>query len=88
MGNNLSKKLADIKLKSNIHNVETLKNRLKVLSSQADYNKFREKYETEKIERHNKIQEEAHLEKQEIEEKLKYRFDNSEKKVKHEKLKV
>jgi hypothetical protein len=57
VGENLSKRVVDKQMKSNINNVEALKNRLKVLSSQADYNRFRSKFQTEKIERHQKIHE-------------------------------
>ena len=59
VGENLSKRVIDKYMRNNVHNVETLKNRLKVLSSQADYNRHRTKYQTEKIERHNKIHEQT-----------------------------
>lgn len=55
VGENLSKRVIDKHMRINVHNVEMLKNRIKVLSSQADYNRFKTKYQTEKIERYNRI---------------------------------
>lgn len=43
-----------------------MKNRIKVLTSQAEYNQFREKYQSSKIERHYQIHEEVMKEKEEI----------------------
>jgi len=36
-----------------------MKNRIKVLTSQAEYNRYRSKYQAEKIEKYMKINEES-----------------------------
>ena len=75
-------------MRSNVHHVEALRNRLKVLSSQADYNRFRTKFQTEKLERHGRIHEQALLERQQIEQKLKSRVNASERKERAERMKL
>ena len=62
----LSRRQAEKILKSNLNNVEIMKNRIKVLTSQSEYNQFREKYQSSKIEKHYQIHEEVMKEKEEI----------------------
>ena len=41
LGDGLTRRQAEKKLKNDMNHVEIMKNRIKVLTSQADYNKYR-----------------------------------------------
>lgn len=65
-----------------------MRNRLKVLTSQSEYNQFRSRYQTEKIERHQQIHEEAVKERQVVASSLQARSHSKvqERKANNEKL--
>jgi hypothetical protein len=64
-----------------------MKKRLKVLSSQADYTRFRSQYQAEQIERHHRIHESALAERRDIDERLKTMLDAGDKRENSEKVK-
>jgi hypothetical protein len=84
----ISKHKAERMLKANLQNVEVMRNRLKVLTSQSEYNQFRSRYQTEKIERHQQIHEEAIKERQIVVSSLQARSHSrvQERKANNEKL--
>lgn len=45
----ITRKQAEKTLRNNLNHMQVMKNRLKVLTSHANYHNFREKYQAEKI---------------------------------------
>ena len=57
LADGLTRRQAEKQLKNHLNHVEVMKNRVKVLTAQANYNKYREQYQSFKIERHHQIHE-------------------------------
>jgi hypothetical protein len=69
-GERISKRQAERQLKASVHYVETMRNRLKVLASQAEHHNSRSKNQTEKIEKHLQLQEESAVSREKVAESL------------------
>lgn len=82
----VTKRQAEKKLKNNLNHVEVVKNRIKVLTSQANYNRFRQQYQTNKIERHYQLHAEIVKERQEVDHICKSRDHSQKKKEINEKM--
>jgi len=70
LADGISKRQAEKQLKASVQYVEMMRNRLKVLASQAEHHNSRSKYQTEKIEKHLQIHEEAAISRDRVAESL------------------
>ena len=84
----LTKRKADKILRNNLHHMEVMKNRLKVLTSHADYNRYREQYRTEQIDRHHSIHQEAVRDRREVDRIMHSRGDAHIKHARNEAMKA
>ncbi len=67
LADGLTRKQIEKKLKNDLNHVEVMRNRLKVLTSQADYNKYREQYQSQQIDKHHQVHSEILKEREKIE---------------------